>query len=34
MLIQEIAKNLATHGGIGLAIPVFREMLLAQEKKP
>lgn len=32
MLTQEIAKDLSAHGGIGLAMPVFRQMLLLQEK--
>jgi flagellar protein FlgJ len=31
MLISEIAKQLAAHGGLGLARPVFAAMLRAQE---
>jgi Rod binding domain-containing protein len=32
MLVDAIAKQMATHGGIGLAAPVFNAMLRAQEK--
>jgi Rod binding domain-containing protein len=31
MLTQELAKTMAKHGGLGLAVPVFRQMLQAQE---
>ena len=31
MLTQEMAKHVASHGGLGLAVPVFREMLQMQE---
>lgn len=31
MIINEIARSVANHGGVGLAEPVFRQMLLAQE---
>jgi peptidoglycan hydrolase FlgJ len=31
MLIAEIGKNIAAAGGLGLAAPVFRAMLTAQE---
>jgi flagellar protein FlgJ len=34
MLVQEIGKELAAHGGLGLAAPVFRAMLREQEAKP
>jgi Rod binding domain-containing protein len=32
MLTQELAKTMASHGGLGLAAPVFRQMLHMQEK--
>jgi Rod binding domain-containing protein len=32
MLTQELAKTMARHGGLGLAAPVFRQMLHMQEK--
>ena len=31
MLTQAIAKQMAAHGGIGLAVPVFQQMLKMQE---
>lgn len=31
MLTQELAKQIASHGGLGLAVPVFQEMLRMQE---
>jgi len=31
MLTQEMGKHMARHGGIGLAVPVFRQMLRMQE---
>jgi len=31
MLVQEIAKQIAAHGGLGLAAPVYASMLRAQE---
>lgn len=31
MLTQELAKQMASHGGLGLAVPVFRQMLQMQE---
>jgi len=31
MLTQEMAKNMAAHGGLGLAVPVFNQMLRMQE---
>jgi flagellar protein FlgJ len=31
MLTQELAKQIARHGGLGLAVPVYRQMLLSQE---
>lgn len=31
MLIQEIAKGIAAHGGLGLARPVYEQMLRLQE---
>jgi Rod binding domain-containing protein len=34
MLIDAIGKQMAAHGGIGLAAPVFATMLRAQEKTP
>jgi len=33
MLTQEIAKNIARHGGLGLAVPVFHQMLRQQEAR-
>ena len=33
MLTQELAKQIATHGGLGLAVPVFHQMLQMQETK-
>lgn len=32
MMTQELAKNIANHGGLGMAAPVFRQMLLMQEQ--
>lgn len=32
MLVDAIGRQMATHGGIGLAIPVFNAMLRAQEQ--
>lgn len=32
MLVDAIGKQMAAHGGIGLAAPVFNAMLRAQEK--
>jgi Rod binding domain-containing protein len=34
MLTQEIARQIAAAGGIGLAAPVFRQMLQMQEAAP
>ena len=31
MLVSEMAKNIAAHGGLGLAAPIFAEMLRTQE---
>jgi Rod binding domain-containing protein len=31
MLTQAIAKQMAAHGGIGLAVPVLRQILIMQE---
>ena len=31
MLTQAIARQMAAHGGIGLAVPVFRQILTMQE---
>jgi len=31
MLTEAMAKQMAAHGGIGLAVPVFQQMLLMQE---
>ncbi len=31
MLTQELAKSVARAGGLGLAVPVYRQMLRAQE---
>ncbi len=33
MLTQELAKSIASHGGLGLAVPVFRQMLQMQETR-
>jgi Rod binding domain-containing protein len=33
MLTQEIAKTMTQAGGLGLAMPVYRQMLQAQEAK-
>lgn len=33
MMTQEIAKSMAAHGGLGLAVPVFRQMLQMQEAR-
>ncbi len=33
MMVDTIGKNLAAHGGIGLARPVFAEMLRLQEAR-
>jgi Rod binding domain-containing protein len=33
MLVQEIAKQIAAHGGLGLAKPVYEAMLRTQEDK-
>jgi Rod binding domain-containing protein len=33
MLIDAIGKQMAAHGGIGLAVPVFNAMLRAQEQR-
>jgi peptidoglycan hydrolase FlgJ len=32
MLVDAIGKQMAAHGGIGLAVPVFNAMLRAQEQ--
>jgi Rod binding domain-containing protein len=32
MLTQELAKSVAAHGGLGIAPPVFRQMLHMQEQ--
>ena len=32
MLVEAIGKQMAAHGGIGLAVPVFNAMLRAQER--
>jgi peptidoglycan hydrolase FlgJ len=34
MLVDAIGKQMAAHGGIGLATPVFNAMLRAQEQTP
>jgi Rod binding domain-containing protein len=34
MLTQELAKTIATHGGLGIAVPVFHQMLRMQEARP
>jgi flagellar protein FlgJ len=31
MLVTEIARTIASHGGLGLAVPVFNQMLRQQE---
>ncbi len=31
MMVQEMARNMARHGGIGLAVPVYNQMLRMQE---
>jgi Rod binding domain-containing protein len=33
MLTQEIAKSISRHGGLGLAVPVFHQMLRQQEAR-
>lgn len=33
-MVQEIAKHIAAHGGIGLAAPVYAAMLRMQEATP
>ena len=33
MLVQEMAKQIAEHGGLGLAQPIYREMLRMQAEK-
>lgn len=33
MLTQAIARQIAQGGGVGLAVPVYRQMLLTQEKR-
>lgn len=32
MLVQQMAKQVAAHGGLGLAMPVFTQMLRMQEE--
>jgi Rod binding domain-containing protein len=32
MLVSEIGKEMERHGGLGLAVPVFNQMLRAQEQ--
>lgn len=32
MLTQEVAKSVSKAGGLGLAVPVYRQMLLMQEQ--
>jgi Rod binding domain-containing protein len=34
MLVQEFAKQIADHGGLGLAKPVYDAMMRMQESKP
>jgi Rod binding domain-containing protein len=34
MLVQEFAKQIAAHGGLGLAKPVYDAMLRMQEANP
>ena len=31
MLVQAMAKQMAAHGGVGIAVPVFQQMLRMQE---
>jgi hypothetical protein len=33
MLVDAIGRQMAAHGGIGLAVPVFNAMLRAQEQE-
>ncbi len=33
MMVDEMAKGIAAHGGLGIAAPVFHQMLLMQEAK-
>ena len=33
MLTQEIARHIAAHGGLGLAMPVFNQMIRMQEQR-
>jgi Rod binding domain-containing protein len=33
MLVQQMARQVAAHGGLGLAMPVFTQMLRMQEQK-
>jgi len=33
MLVQELAKQIAAHGGLGLAEPIYQEMLRMQAAK-
>jgi Rod binding domain-containing protein len=33
MLTQEIARQMAAHGGLGLAVPVFHQILRLQEQR-
>lgn len=32
MMTQELAKQMAKSGGLGLAVPIYRQMLLMQEQ--
>ena len=32
-LVQQMARQVAAHGGLGLAMPVFRQMLRLQEQR-
>ena len=34
MLVEAVAKRMAAAGGLGLAQPIFQEMLRAQEQQP
>jgi Rod binding domain-containing protein len=34
MLVDAMARGIATHGGVGIAPMVFRQMIQAQEGKP
>jgi Rod binding domain-containing protein len=34
VLVQEFAKQIASHGGLGLARPVYDAMMRMQEAKP